>query len=141
MQTIGSIEAFYPLFSLGCAPSAVKCTLSIVEANGKRYLRTPFAFLDAYGDDDHERQIALGHYYRTEADCLAYLAAEYPNWELASPIMDDLCSSIQYHGSIVGPSKTEAKVGVSSLAGDLHKLARGHKRFTRKQVKQAVASL
>ena len=57
MQVIKSRTAYYPSFPLGCEPMAVECTLCIVEANGRKYLKTPFAMLDAYGDDDHDRVV------------------------------------------------------------------------------------
>lgn len=36
MHTIRSATYFYPSFHLGCKPAAIKCELSIVEANGNR---------------------------------------------------------------------------------------------------------
>jgi hypothetical protein len=124
MKLIRSIRAWYPIFSIGCEPGAVPCELSIVEANGKRYLKTPFAMLDAFADDDCERQIGRG-YYATAEDCNAYLQAEYPCWKRAMPIMDALCSALHHHGALVGIGRMADKLGCSVDA--VHKIARGHR--------------
>src|SRR5207253_1338027 len=111
MKTISSIPAFYPLFTIGGQPQAVPCELRITEWEGRRYLCTPFACLNAYGGDDHKRQIEQGNYYATAAECEAYLAREYPNWQVAAPVMDALCDSIRWHGKMVGEWNVERKVG------------------------------
>ncbi len=141
MQTIREKQAYYPSFQLGGQPNAVRCDLRIVEANGKRYLKTPFAMLDVYSDDAIELSISSqgGGYYADESDCAAYLKSEYPNWETAAPIMDALCDARHYHGDLVGPGRLADKLGVTR--DDLYPLARGHKRFTLKQVRAAVKRL
>ena len=124
MNAIRSIRAWYPQFSLGCEPGPVPCTLAIVEANGRRYLKTPFAMLDAYADDDCERQIGKG-YYASAADCQAYLDAEYPQWKRAMPIMDALCTAIYHHGTLVGAGRIADRI--ECTVDQLYKIARGHK--------------
>jgi hypothetical protein len=142
MKSISTIPAYYPLFTLGGTPQAVFCQLSIIEGDdGKRYLRTPFAFLDAHGDDDHKRQIELGHYYATAGECEAYLAREYPHWEAACPVMDLLCNYVQWNGKLVGEGKLADKLGVSSLNGDLYRLARGHRSVKLATIRKAVKTL
>jgi hypothetical protein len=141
MQLIDSILAYYPRFSLGAEPMAIPCELSIVEANGKRYLKTPFTMLDAYDGDDHKRQIENGHFYATAPECEAYLAAEYPHWQLAAPIMDTLCSNAQSRGKFVAEGQLADKLGVSIFNGALYKLARGHKSYSVKQIKAALKAL
>lgn len=137
MNLLRSITAWYPGFPLGCQPRAVECSLSLVEANGKRYLKTPFAFLDAFADDDPERQIGRG-YYTTEAECAAYLAAEYPWWELAAPLMDALCE-YERISPVVGGSRLADRLEIGRDM--LYKLALGHKSCPRRQVRMAVAAL
>lgn len=145
MQTIRSVDAFYPAFHLGGQPQAVPCTLRIIEANGKRYLKTPFAMLDAYADDDIERQFerACGWppFYRTAEDCWVYLTQEYPWATQAEPIMHALCNARHYDGELVGTGKVADKLGVSDLNGELFRLARGHNTIGLKRVKAAVKLL
>lgn len=141
MTTIEEREAWYPAFQLGHEPQAIKCTLRIVEANGRKYLHTPFAMLDVYGDDhsgEIDRAIGRG-FYTTEAECQAYLDAEYPHWKLAAPIMDALESATRYDGAIVGPGKLADRLGVSMLSNHLYQLVRGHRRFGRKQIRDYAA--
>lgn len=129
MKLIRAIPAFYPQFPLGCEPSAVPCELRIVEGqDGTRFLQTPFAFMRAYGDDDAERQIGRG-YYATQADCEAYLAAEYPQWKAAVPIMDALFTSRHHYGAIVGDARIADKLNVT--VDELYNLARGHRSVSR----------
>lgn len=139
MQIIRAKDAYYPSFHIGGSPQSVQCVIAIVEANDKRYLKTPFAFLNAYADDDIERTIDGRGFYASADDCAAYLSREYPNWEAAAPIMDALCDARHYHGDLVGPGRLADKLGVSR--DDLYPLARGHKRFTLKQVRAAVKLL
>ena len=131
MKLIRSIQTWYPQFTLGSEPGAVPCQLSIVEANGKKYLKTPFALLNAYADDDCERQIGHG-YYASADDCNAYLASEYPHWQRAVPIMDALCSAIYHHGAVVGPGHVADKL--ECTVDQLYKIARGHKSVSRLSV-------
>jgi len=138
MQVIRSITAYYPAFHVGSKPAAVECQLSIVEANGRRYLKTPFAFVDAHADDDCERQLGRG-YYATEAEALEYLAHEYPHWERAAPIMDAIMTASHHYGNLVGAGRVADKIGQSVDA--LYLLARGQRRFTLKAVKDAVKAL
>jgi hypothetical protein len=142
MQTIKAAIAFYPAFHLGCEPQAIECELRIVEANGKRYLKTPFAMLNAYDDDEIERQFKPEYapgYYRTSDACMAYLAREYPWWKQAAPLMDALCDARRHYGNLVGPSRIADTCDVST--DELYRLARGHKGFTLKGVKDALRRL
>ncbi len=139
MKIVSSLQAWYPAFHLGAEPGPVPCQLSIVEANGRRYLKTPFAMLDAYGDDDAERQLQPGRgYYATAAECQAYLDAEYPWWKRAVPIMDKLCWAYG-HSTITGPCAVADKAGVP--VDSIHKLARGHRSCGLKAIKAAVKAL
>ena len=142
MNTIRSITAYYPYFQLGVGPLAVRCTLSIVECAGKKYLKTPFAMLDSYGDDELERQIVNGgHYYATAEDCEAYLAREYPHWKDAEPLMDAFGEARHHHGDLCGEGRFADRLGMSTLDGSLYKIIRGHRSFTLKQIKRAVKLL
>lgn len=143
MKTIHSIDAYYPSYRLGSSPRAVPCYLAIIEADdGERYLRTPSAFMKSFQPDDCERQIALGHYYATEAECLDYLHSEYPHAQMAAPIMDALERSIRYHGDLVGAGRVADKVGVSTDGpASIYQLARGHRRFSAKTIKAALKAL
>lgn len=141
MKTIYSVTAYYPHFLIGDEPRAIECTLAIVEANdGRRYLKTPFAMLDAYGDDDHVRQIGRG-YYATAEECESYLRTEYPHYEQAKPLSDRLNELTANRGKLAGDYAMEREIGISSLTGDLYKIARGHRSFTAKQVAKAVAKI
>lgn len=140
MQMIHAVDAFYPQFALGCEPCAVRCRLAILEANGKRYLKTPFALLNAHADDDAERQIGRG-YYATEEECNEYLRGEYPSWELARPLMDAYHSHCRHHGEIVGRGRLADKLGLSPCDNALELLIRGHRRFSRKAIREAIRSL
>lgn len=140
MQTVDSVQAFYPHFAIGCRPQAVECELRLVEANGRKYVRTPFAMLDAHGEDDHRRLLVRGPYsqggfFATSEECEAYLRQQYPHWELAEPIMEAWFNSRQRSG--VGDSLAADKAGCGTF--DIAELSRGHKRFTRKQVREAAA--
>jgi hypothetical protein len=141
MQLIRSITAYYPAFYLGAEPQAIECQLSLVEANGRKYLKTPFAMLDAYGDDDPERHLRAPGYHKTEAECLAYLASEYPWSKQAEPIREALLSAVHNSGTLVGNGRIADKIDVSCVDNSLYLIARGHKRFTLRQVKQAVKAL
>lgn len=143
MQLIRSKTAYYPSFTLGSEPRAIECQISIIEANDKRYLKTPFAMLNAYADDDIERQVDNRVYFDSAEKAVEYLNYEYPNWQAADAIMRALVDARHYAGSPdVGASQVADKCGVSSdsLYG-IYALARGHKRFTLKQVQQAVRKL
>lgn len=138
MKLIREITAWYPAFHLGGEPAAVECRISLVEANGKRFVKTPFAMLDAFADDDPERQIGRG-YYATEAECVAYLAAEYPHAKRAEPIMAKLFNQRHYYGELVGTSRTADLFEVST--DEVFKLARGHRSVTLKTLKAALRKL
>ncbi len=127
MNCIRSISGFYPAFHLGDEPRAIPCTISLIEANGRRYIKTPFAMLDAYddGERDLDRQLDGRTYYASEADCVAYLEAEYPRWRTAQPIMEALCNAQRHYGSLSGPGRIADAIGVSVF--DVHKVARGHR--------------
>ncbi len=149
MKTLRTLEAFYPAFPVGHEPMAVPCTLAVVTCDltgDKEFFKTPFAFLDAHGELTEESLARLtGHdgkylgYYLTEEACKAYLAAEYPNWELAAPIMDALHSAIHFHGTIVGPCRVADKCGVTT--DGIYPLARGKRQFKVKEIKRAVKAL
>ncbi len=139
MKVVRSIDAFYPTFPIACSPMAVPCHIDLVEANGKKYVKTPFAMLDAFADDDCERQIREPGYFSTEDACLDYLATEYPWWELARPIMEALFEGRRLHGDLVGPGRLADRLEVSTDA--LYRLARGHKSFGRKAVRLAASKL
>jgi hypothetical protein len=136
MRVIRTLTAYYPAFHLGDEPRAVRCELHTVEANGRRYVKTPFAMVDAHGEDDDRRHLGRG-YYATAEECEAYLAHEYPHWRVALPVMDALCSSLATAGGICGPARVADRCGVSTDA--VYRLARGHRSYTRKQVRQAAA--
>ncbi len=142
MQLIRSITAWYPAFHLGDQPRAIECRIAIVEANGRKYLKTPFAMLDLHADDDPERQLLPGGgYYATEGECLAYLAYEYPWHTQAEPIMEALMRAKHVYGDIVGPNRVADAIGVSVVTNDLYLIARGHKRFGLKTIRQAVKAI
>jgi hypothetical protein len=138
VNIIRSIEAWYPAFHLGHEPQAVQCELHDVEANGRRYTKTPFAMLDAHGTDDLERQIGRG-YYATKADCKAYLDFEYPHAIRAQPIMEALYVAQYHHGTIVGPARVADTIGVS--VHHVHQFARGHRSISLKRLKEALKLL
>lgn len=139
MRVLRSIDAFYPHFPIGGEPGAVPCKLCLVESNGRKYLQTPFAFLDAHADDDPERQIALGHYYATREDCDAYLAGEYPHWKRMAPLMNVWAVNRYHHGPIVGDGRTADHTGVSVF--QIAQYARGHRSISLKNLKAALAAL
>lgn len=138
MQTIREVKAYYPSFHLGDEPRAVECTISLVEANEKRYLKTPFAFLNAYSDDEIERQIDGQHYYATAESCGEYLSYQYPWWKIAEPIMNAVCNAREYHGNF-GHHAVADKIGVS--IDDVMLIARGARRFDIRKVRAAVKAL
>lgn len=140
MNLIRSITAYYPQFMIGGEPVAVLCQLREVEANGRRYVCTPFAMLDCHGADDLERLLGRGYYATAEA-CDAYLATTYPNWKAAAPIGDALSEAARHYGKMVGDSRVEDVTGLSSLNGELHRAARGERSVTLKTIRAAVAAL
>lgn len=137
MTTIREVDAFYPSFSIGGEPMAIPCTLRIVECNGKRYFKTPFAMLDSYDEQDIERALERG-FYRTETDCKAYLEREYPHWQAAEPIMTALANAIRW-SSICGPGDVADRCNVT--LDQIHRIARGSRSFSLKSVRAAVKSL
>lgn len=143
MNTTAMRTAYYPDFLIGGEPRSVQCELRIVEANGRRYLKTPFAMVDAHWSDedelDHATRDGAG-WYRNAESCDAYLAHEYPNWKAAAPLMDALSDSIRFYGKMVGEHRIADRCGVS-IFGEVFKLARGHKSFTLKTVRAAVKAL
>lgn len=140
MTTIRSITAFYPEFLIGGEPRSVQCEIREIEANGKRYTKTPFAMLDSFGADDLERQIGRG-FYATQAECDEYLAREYPNWKTAAPIMDALEREIRFRGKLVGESVIERITGLNSLTNELYRAARGNRGITLKTIRAALKKL
>lgn len=141
MKTLRFCHAFYPLFPLGSEPAAVACSLSVLQTEDGRYdLKTPFAWLDAAPDARPEDQLGRG-YYATEAECLAYLEAEYPSWRQARPLMAALVEHRRYHGDTVGRGRLCDLLDVSPCGNELYQLARGHKRFTPQQIKRALRDL
>ena len=141
METIESRDAWYPAFHIGGEPRAVLCKLAIVKANDRLYFKTPFAFVNYYGGDLDRAVLPGGGYYATEADCMAYLRQQYPWCEAARPIMELWFTNRHYYGDIVGDGRTADAIDVSVCGSDLPELARGHKRFTLKRVKEAVKVL
>ena len=140
MRTITSAKAYYPQFSIGWEPVAVECELRIMEANDKRYLVTPFAILNAYSDDEIERQFLAGQYYRTAQDCEAYLAAQYPHWKEAQPIMEEWCNRREYGNQMSADHSLCDDLGIS-IFDVLPKLARGHRSFTLKMIRKACRTI
>jgi hypothetical protein len=142
MNLIRSVEAWYPNFPIGCEPVQVKCDLSIIEANGRFYLRTPFAMLDCKEDEDLSLQFRMdnyrvrGGYFRTEEEVKVYQEGEYPHWELAQPIME-MAYGYHHRGDSMYPIADLCDVSLDNL----FKLARGHRSFTKKQVRAAVRAL
>ena len=141
MNMIRSLQLWYPQFTLGSTPMPVECTLSIVEVDGNRYLKTPFAFMNAYDDNDIKRQIGKG-YYATSEECQEYLVYEYPWYRQTEPIMEELCDRVMRLGKTVGEGRTAAMFQVSVFGEQsIFMLARGHKAFSLKQVKDVLKNL
>jgi hypothetical protein len=139
MQLIRSVTAYYPAFELGYQPQVVQCELAIVEANGERYFKTPFALLNAYSDDEPERAIRNCQYYATAEDCQAYLDNQYPWAKQAEPLMDALYTSREHYGPLVGTGRIADRCGVDD--DELFRLCRGHKRCTLKSIRAAIRRL
>ena len=142
MNAVFKRQLWYPQFSIGSVPMPVECTVSIVEANGKRYVKTPFAFVNAYsGDEDELQRLTLqgAGYYASAEECQAYLTYEYPHATLAQPIMEAWTNARWHSGDVVGDGRTADKCNVGLFS--VPKLARGHRSFTRKQIKDALKSL
>lgn len=141
MRLIRAIDAFYPLFPIGGEPAAVPCQLREVEANGRRFVKTPFNMLDADDAADNlERMIGAG-FHATEADCLAFLAGQYPNWQAAAPLAEALNRSTAIRGQMMGGAHVERITGLSTLNGELHRAARGARDIPLKRIRAAVAAL
>ena len=138
MREIEYVDAFYPTFPIGHEPQAIPCRLSIVEANGETYFKTPFAFVNAYGDDIN-RAFEHGQYYRTAEECHAYLDREYPNWKLASPIMDALSDGRHHYGDLVGAGRLSDRLGLG--IDEIYKIARGHRSVNLKEVKRCLKTM
>lgn len=139
MLIVDTKTAFYPAFHLGNQPCSVECTLCIVEANGRKYFKTPFAFVDSHGDDLTRAVMPGGGYYATKELCDQYLEQEYPWAERAEPIMEALHSSRYYHGDLVGTGRVADQCGVTT--DEIFKLARGHKSVGLKAVKAALKAI
>ena len=132
---------WYPQFNIGSVPMPVECTVSIVEANDKRYVKTPFAFVNAYSQDEDElARLALpgAGYYESAQACMDYLNYEYPHAQLAQPIME-AWTTARWHSDMCGDGRIADKCDVSVYA--VPKLARGHRSFTRKQIKDAIKAM
>ncbi len=139
MKILQSRTVWYPSFAIGSEPRAVRCEIHVVEANKRRYLKTPFAFLN-HQSGDLECATLPGHgYYATEADCMAYIAREYPHWQLAQPIMERWYNDRHHYGPIVGDGRAAERCEVSTF--HIAQLARGHRAFTLKTVKAALSAL
>ena len=136
MELIEAREAYYPSFPIGAEPMPIPCELRVVEANGRKYLKTPFAMLDAHGGD-LDRHIDGRGFYATQAECEAYLKAEYPWADVARPIM----AALAVADGLVGRGRLCDRLGISPVNNDLYMIARGHKRFTRKQIREYATKL
>lgn len=142
METIKSKTVFYPQFHIGNEPTAVECEIYIVDANGRRYVKTPFAMIDCFADDDLERMVQSGRgYYSTREECEAYLSIQYPHWETAAPIGEAILTAIQYRGKLMGDAHIEEKTGLNNLTGILYRAARGERGISLKAIKSAVKAL
>lgn len=146
-RLIESKTAWYPAFPLGCAPHAVPCELRITEWSARsnrsteyeltRFIQTPFAMLD-YSPALWATIIDGRGYYATEAECDAYLAAEYPHWQEAAPIMDALARA-HHESTICGPGRVADRIGV--YRDDVFPIARGHRRFKQSAIKRWAKEL
>ena len=152
MKTIDSREAFYPAFHLGCEPRAIPCTLSIVEVEHtdrvepglitptSRYVKTPFAMLNAVpGDDLAKYTRPTWGYYASAEECDAYLQAEYPHWQEAAPIMDAWCESRRLYGGLVGDGHIADRLGTTR--DDVARVARGHRTVSLKTIRKLVKAI
>lgn len=141
METVRSITAYYPLFLVGGKPSTVRCELREVKAQGRRYIKTPFAMLDMTAGMTLESYLPYSGYYASEADCDNYLAREYPHWQEAAPIMTALAEARALHGAIVGPTRIQNRTGLNLLTDELNKAARGHRLVPIAKIRRAVKAL
>lgn len=141
METIESVTAYYPAFELGCHPLPIECQLRIVEANGKRFVKTPFAMLDASERETLDWQFEGSKYFRTAEECQQYLDRQYPRWQLAQPIMDAWFTARYHYGPLGGNGRICDKLQISPLTDELSQLARGSRMQTEKQIKRALKQL
>ena len=137
MKAIDSVTAWYPLFEFGGSPVAVECQISVVEAMGERYLRTPFSFVRLKGPDSHRSLVNNRGFFDSEAACLAFLEFHYPRWKDAEPIMNEIVRSKRW--SHFGDHEVADRIGVT--IDSLYKIARGSRAYSAKQIKSAVARL
>lgn len=143
-KIIRSLDGFYPSFHFGCEPRAVNCTLSIIEGfDGKRYLKTPFACLNAYAEDDIERQFVILNstgfpsYFQDEKTCLEYLQWAYPWWKHAEPIMEALWFTVERgHGNGALGIADKCDCSLDGPMG-IYQFARGYRRFNLIKIKKA----
>ena len=141
MKITASRTVWATEFTIGGWPRAIECECHIVEAMGKRYIRTPWAMLDAHDDDATELQrLTTGDsrtgYYSTEKNARDYLYSEYPHAELAVSLMNAWACRVRNRGKMVGDADTARSFGCT--IEELGKLCRGHRHYTRKQIKDVV---
>lgn len=141
MQAIETIEAYYPSFPLGGEPTAVPCHISIVETyTGDRFIKTPFAMLNAYPDEKLEDQFKTCHgFYRDRETVEIYNRAKYPNWKLAQPIMDKWALLRFNRGDMMGNAAIERllDIGMNTIG----EIARGSSKYSAAQIKAYVKLL
>lgn len=141
MKTIATIDVYQVQFPKGYQPCAVPASLSIIEANGRNFLRTPSAFLDHATPatvEELRRLAPIMGYHLTEDDARAEIDRRYPHWSTpeAQTIMSRINDATRWHGDLVGIGQLADAVGVSRER--LHDLARGKIRPTKKQAQAAA---
>lgn len=142
MHTIHTVTAFYPQFTIGDEPRAIECALRIVEDDDRRrYLKTPFAMLNAHDDDDHTRSIDGITYFATAEECLAMMNRKYPHWREARPIAYALDNATRNLGRWRGEYEIERKTGLNPLNQELYEAARGHRAIKLTTIRKAVKQL
>lgn len=140
MEVIKVNRVYWPEFPIGDKPRVRGGETKIVKypnTGDRLLLKTPF------GLHDHKEGWSETIGFQTNPwKVKEYLRQEYPHWKLCQPIMEEW--HIAKH-SIYGDWRKEEKLAnillVSTLTLELARLARGHKSFSLKVIKQKLKLL
>ena len=140
MNVVRSITRHIAHWSITIAPTTQEVLSHLVESNGRNYVKTPWAMLDApSGRDTSDAQLAapLTPCFATEPEAQVWANRSAPHWHDArnDAVRCRLVDAMRWHGDFSGPERLADAIGVD--ADYVRKVARGEKAATPKQAHSA----
>lgn len=131
------MKIYYVSYPVGDKPRVVESSIDIVTmANGKRFLKTPFAMLDCGPNDELLDLSSSPGYYATKEEAQVYIDNMYPHRDnpLNEAVMERLYTACLYRHQ----DRLAHAIGLSTYGPpSIYDVARGKIRATRKMATAA----